>query len=182
MALESSEPSATTTTTTNSAVTTSQMAAANYINNTMNNNNNNTSMSHSFLMMNNYQTMMASPMTSSTIISTSGGATSGGITSASTTLVDVLLHSPQSTQWTRGLISIQNNDAIKLTLTHATAESPSHLASNSANMAISLVDSLPSLPPDTIISQPKRYITINLILKGIIDLDNKIILQYLNTD
>lgn len=167
MALESSEPSTTTTT---SAVTTSQMAAANYINNTMNNNNNNnnTSMSHSFLTMNNYQTMMTSPMTSSTIISTSGGATSGGITSASTTLVDVLLHSPQSTQWTRGLISIQNNDAIKLTLTHATAESPSHLASNSANMAISLVDSLPSLPPDTVISQPKRYITISLILKGLL--------------
>lgn len=72
---------------------------------------------------------------------------------APTTLVDVLMHSPLNAQWSRGLITVHNNDAIKLVLTHS-ADSPAAPLTSSSQLS----DCLPTLPPESVIKQPKRSV------------------------
>lgn len=103
---------------------------------------------------------------SSTGTAVAANATTATTTTAATmpptTLVDVLLHSPSNSHWTRGLISMHNNnDAIKLVLTpQSTADSPlapmSAAALNFNSINSNLNDCLPTLPPESVINQPKR--------------------------
>lgn len=76
--------------------------------------------------------------------------TTSTTTSITPTLVDVLLNSPLNSQWQHGIISIHNNDTLKLVLTDA--------------QTTNLANDCQPIPPESIMNQAKRFANIVLII------------------